>query len=109
MTTTELDVAIETSIDTTSEASLQPTTLVCDGNEASAWGIALARPDIIAIYPITPQSSLVEYLAQFVAEGAKAQLIAIDADGNVSDADWTAINAAHAIIFGSPTYMGMAS
>ena len=48
-------------------------------------------------------------VAQFVAEGAKAQLIAIDADGNVSDADWTAINAADAIIFGSPTYMGMAS
>ena len=48
-------------------------------------------------------------VAQFVAEGAKAQLIAIDADGNLSDADWTAINAAHAIIFGSPTYMGMTS
>ena len=48
-------------------------------------------------------------VAQFVAEGAKAQLIAIDADGNVSDADWIAINAADAIIFGSPTYMGMAS
>ena len=48
-------------------------------------------------------------VAQFVAEGAKAQLIAIDADGNVSDADWTVINAAHAIIFGSPTYMGTVS
>ncbi len=48
-------------------------------------------------------------VAQLVAEGANAQLIAIDADGNVSDADWTAINAADAIIFGSPTYMGMAS
>ncbi|NDC60897.1 MAG: flavodoxin family protein [Betaproteobacteria bacterium] len=48
-------------------------------------------------------------VAQFVAEGANAQLIAIDADGHVSDADWTAINAADAIIFGSPTYMGMVS
>jgi multimeric flavodoxin WrbA len=48
-------------------------------------------------------------VAQFVAEGAKAQLIAIDADGNVSDADWTTIHAADAIIFGSPTYMGMVS
>lgn len=48
-------------------------------------------------------------VAQFVADGAKAQLIAIDAEGNLSDADWTAINAADAIIFGSPTYMGMAS
>ena len=48
-------------------------------------------------------------VAQFVAEGAQAQLIAIDADGNVSDSDWTAINAADAIIFGSPTYMGVVS
>lgn len=46
-------------------------------------------------------------VAQFVAEGAKAQIIAIDAEGNISEADWTAINAADAIIFGSPTYMGI--
>jgi len=50
-----------------------------------------------------------ERLAQFVAQGAKAQLIAIDADGNISDDDWLALDAADAIIFGSPTYMGMAS
>jgi NAD(P)H dehydrogenase (quinone) len=48
-------------------------------------------------------------VAQFVAEGAKAQLIAIDADGNITDADWETLDAADAIIFGSPTYMGMAS
>ena len=48
-------------------------------------------------------------VAQFVAEGAKAQVIAIDADGNITDADWTSLDAADAIIFGSPTYMGMAS
>ena len=48
-------------------------------------------------------------MAQSVAEGAGAQLVAIDADGNLSDADWATLNAADAIIFGSPTYMGMAS
>jgi NAD(P)H dehydrogenase (quinone) len=48
-------------------------------------------------------------VAQYVAEGAGAELIAIDADGNISDADWAALDAADAIIFGSPTYMGMAS
>jgi NAD(P)H dehydrogenase (quinone) len=48
-------------------------------------------------------------VAQFVAEGAKATSIAIDADGNITDADWEALDAADAIIFGSPTYMGMAS
>ncbi len=48
-------------------------------------------------------------VAQFVAEGAKAQVIAINAEGNISEADWKALDEAHAIIFGSPTYMGMAS
>lgn len=48
-------------------------------------------------------------VAQSVAQGAGAQLIAIDADGNISDADWAALDAAQAIVFGSPTYMGMAS
>jgi multimeric flavodoxin WrbA len=48
-------------------------------------------------------------VAQFVAEGAKATVVAIDADGNITDAEWEALNAADAIIFGSPTYMGTVS
>ena len=48
-------------------------------------------------------------VAQFVAEGADAQLIAIDADGNLTDAQWADVDAADAIIMGSPTYMGMVS
>jgi NAD(P)H dehydrogenase (quinone) len=48
-------------------------------------------------------------VAQSVAEGAGADLIAIDADGNLPEADWDKLNAADAIIFGSPTYMGSVS
>jgi multimeric flavodoxin WrbA len=48
-------------------------------------------------------------VAQTVAEGAAADLITIDADGNISAADWDILNAADAIIFGSPTYMGVVS
>ena len=48
-------------------------------------------------------------VAQFVADGADAQLVTIDADGNITDAEWEALDAADAIIMGSPTYMGMAS
>jgi NAD(P)H dehydrogenase (quinone) len=48
-------------------------------------------------------------IAQFVAEGAGAQLIAIDAEGNLTDAQWADVNAADAIILGSPTYMGTVS
>jgi multimeric flavodoxin WrbA len=50
-----------------------------------------------------------ERVADFVAQGAQAQKIAIDADGNITEQDWADLNAADAIIFGSPTYMGMAS
>ena len=45
-------------------------------------------------------------LAQFVAEGAGAELIAIDADGNLPEGAWETLAAADAIIFGAPTYMG---
>ena len=48
-------------------------------------------------------------VAQTVAEGAAADLITIDADGNISDGEWDILNAADAIIFGSPTYMGVVS
>jgi multimeric flavodoxin WrbA len=48
-------------------------------------------------------------VAQFVAEGADAELISIDADGNLTQDQWAALDAADAIIMGSPTYMGMAS
>jgi NAD(P)H dehydrogenase (quinone) len=44
-------------------------------------------------------------LAQAVAEGAGAELIAIDPDGNLPEGGWETLAAAAAIIFGSPTYM----
>lgn len=45
-------------------------------------------------------------VAQAVAESAGAQLLAIDADGNLPEGGWETLAAADAIIFGSPTYMG---
>lgn len=48
-------------------------------------------------------------VAQFVADGAQAELIAIDADGNLPEGAWETLEAADAIIFGTPTYMGGAS
>ncbi|MDO9165889.1 MAG: flavodoxin family protein [Rhodoferax sp.] len=48
-------------------------------------------------------------MAQAVAEGAGAQLVAIDAEGNLPDTGWETLAAADAIIFGSPTYMGSVS
>ena len=42
---------------------------VLSGNKAAAHGVRLARPDVIAMYPITPQTPLAEELAKFHATG----------------------------------------
>ena len=48
-------------------------------------------------------------MAQAVAQGAGARLVAIDADGNLPAGGWDHLKAADAIVFGSPTYMGSVS
>lgn len=48
-------------------------------------------------------------MAQSVAAGAGAELVAIDADGNLPEGGWETLASADAIIFGSPTYMGSAT
>jgi len=48
-------------------------------------------------------------MAQAVADGAGAQLLAIDADGSLPTGGWEALDAADAIVMGSPTYMGSVS
>jgi len=48
-------------------------------------------------------------MAESVAAGAAGELVAIDAEGNLSDAQWATLLAADAIVFGSPTYMGSVS
>lgn len=47
--------------------------------------------------------------AEAVAKGAVADLVAIDANGDIADADWAKLDGAKAIIMGSPTYMGTVS
>ena len=48
-------------------------------------------------------------MAQAVAEGANALLLAIDAEGNLPAGGWETLAGADAIIFGTPTYMGSVS
>lgn len=61
----------------------QSRSIVCDGNEAAAWAVAAARVEMVAVYPITPQSSLVEYLAKFIADGRLSADL-VDAEGEHS-------------------------
>lgn len=39
------------------------------GNESISWGVRLSRPKLIAAYPITPQTEIVEILSKWVADG----------------------------------------
>jgi len=56
---------------------------VCDGNRAAAYGVLLSRPNVVAIYPITPQTSLIEYLAKFKADGLLNSEV-VEVEGEIS-------------------------
>ena len=73
-------------------------------NEAAAHGVRLARPHVVAAYPITPQTTLVEKLADFLATG--------EADFNymMVESEHSALAAAHgASIMGARTFTASSS
>ncbi len=43
--------------------------MILTGNESAAWGARLSKPKVIAAYPITPQTSIIETIAAFIANG----------------------------------------
>lgn len=51
------------------------------GNSAVTCGVALSRPKVISAYPITPQTTIVEELSEFVADGRlKAKFIRVESE-----------------------------
>jgi pyruvate/2-oxoacid:ferredoxin oxidoreductase alpha subunit len=51
------------------------------GNEAFAYGIRLALPQVISAYPITPQTIVVERLSEMVEDGSlKAEFIHVESE-----------------------------
>jgi pyruvate ferredoxin oxidoreductase alpha subunit len=52
-----------------------------EGSWALAEAAKLCRPGVIAAYPITPQTHIVEHLAQFVADGElQAQSLNVESE-----------------------------
>ncbi len=43
--------------------------MILTGNESAAWGARLSKPKVVAAYPITPQTSIIEKIAEFIANG----------------------------------------
>jgi len=51
------------------------------GNYATAYAVKAADVDVIAVYPITPQTTIVEKLSEFVANGElNAELIHVESE-----------------------------
>lgn len=46
-----------------------PTRKILNGNAGIAEAIRQIEPDVVAAYPITPSTAIVEYIAKFVADG----------------------------------------
>ena len=54
---------------------------ILDGNQAAAYGAKLSRVQVIAAYPITPQTPLTEKLSEFVEGGElNAEYVAVESE-----------------------------
>jgi pyruvate/2-oxoacid:ferredoxin oxidoreductase alpha subunit len=57
------------------------------GNQAIAWGARLSRPRVVPVYPITPQTPVLEQLTEFQAEGSfDAEIITPESEHSVMSA-----------------------
>ena len=61
--------------------------ILLTGNQAVAWGARLARPKVVPVYPITPQTPVLEQLTEFAAEGTfDAEIITPESEHSVMSA-----------------------
>jgi pyruvate/2-oxoacid:ferredoxin oxidoreductase alpha subunit len=61
--------------------------MLLTGNQAVAWGARLARPRVVPVYPITPQTPVLEQLTSFQADGSfDAELITPESEHSVMSA-----------------------
>ncbi|MGQ9788119.1 MAG: pyruvate ferredoxin oxidoreductase [Candidatus Hadarchaeaceae archaeon] len=60
---------------------------IMDGNEAAALAAKLARVKVISAYPITPQTTVVEKLAEYVSNGElEAEFIKVESEHSAMSA-----------------------
>jgi pyruvate/2-oxoacid:ferredoxin oxidoreductase alpha subunit len=62
-------------------------TRVVTGNYAAAYGALLARAEVIAAYPITPQTFIVEHVSEFISDGKlDAEFIPVESEHSAMSA-----------------------
>lgn len=77
------------------------------GNAAAAWGARLADVDYIPAFPITPQTEIIELLAQWAAEGEiPARFVTMDSEHSMLTAAGAAA-AAGARVFTATSSQGL--
>src|SRR6185369_12371791 len=63
------------------------TAMLLSGNHAVAWAARLARPKVVPVYPITPQTPILELITDFHAEGNfDAEIITPESEHSVLSA-----------------------
>ncbi len=81
---------------------------VISGNRAAAYGVLLAQPQLVSAYPITPQTTIVEYLAGFCSDRSlKATFINVESEHSAMSACIGA-SAAGVRVFTSSSSHGLA-
>ncbi|MEM2110954.1 MAG: pyruvate ferredoxin oxidoreductase, partial [Candidatus Bathyarchaeia archaeon] len=61
--------------------------LLMTGNRAVAEGVKLSKVNVVAAYPITPQTPIVENLSQLIANGVlKAQMVHVESEHSAMSA-----------------------
>lgn len=62
-------------------------TILLDGNQAISYGAKLARPQVVPIYPITPQTSIAEKITEFHFNGEiNIELITVESEHSAMSA-----------------------
>ena len=57
------------------------------GDYAAAWGAMVSRPQVVAAYPITPQTMIIEHLAEFLAAGQfDAEMMRVESEHSAMSA-----------------------
>jgi pyruvate ferredoxin oxidoreductase, alpha subunit (EC 1.2.7.1) len=57
------------------------------GAQAAAYAMKQIEPDVVAAYPITPQTPIVEYFAKYVADGVvKTEMIPVESEHSAMSA-----------------------
>lgn len=75
-----------------------------EGSQAIALAVALCRPQVVAAYPITPQTHIVEGLARLIADGKlQCELVSVESEFSAASV------ALGAVVAGSRAYTASAS